>query len=26
VLERLGFRWALGDLEHAFRFETGALA
>ena len=26
VLERLGFRWALGDLEQAFRFETGRLS
>jgi len=25
-LESLGFRWALGDLEHAFRFETGNIA
>jgi NAD dependent epimerase/dehydratase family enzyme len=22
-LSALGFRWALGDLGHAFRFETG---
>jgi uncharacterized protein (TIGR01777 family) len=25
-LESLGFRWALPDLEHAFRFETGTFA
>jgi len=25
-LETLGFRWALPDLEHAFRFETGTFA